>query len=79
MCILTVCCMCNAQTERDVVRAVTPYFEHYSNSAYNTAEKIRVVSARLDRKAKGVDILMNEVFLGQPFTTALVDLSLIHI
>ena len=73
VCILTVCCMCNAQTERDVVRAVTPYFEHYSNSAYNTAEKIRVVSARLDRKAKGVDILMNEVFLGQPFTTALVD------
>ena len=71
--ILMVCCMTNAQTEREVLRAVTPYFEHYSNSAYNNSEKIKVVSAKLDRKAKSVNINMNEVFLGQPFTNALVD------
>ena len=59
--ILMVCCMTNAQTEREVLRAVTPYFEHYSNSAYNNSEKIKVVSAKLDRKAKSVNINMNEV------------------
>ena len=40
MCILMACCICNAQTERDILRAVTPYFERYSNSAYNNAERI---------------------------------------
>ena len=73
LCILMACCICKAQTERDILRAVTPYFERYSNSAYNNAEKIRVISAKPDKKAKSIDILMNEVFLGQPFTTALVD------
>lgn len=70
---LTVCCYCMAQPERTILRSVTPYFEQYSNSAYNNAERIKVETVRLDQRSRCIDILMNEVFLGQPFTSALVD------
>lgn len=65
------CCL--AQPEKTILRAVSPFFEKYSNSAYNNSERIKVESVRLDKRTRRIDILMNEVFLGQPFTSELVD------
>lgn len=62
----------SAQPTRTVKRRLGSYFDNYQNSAYSCKDKAKVEKLFIRKSKKEVEIVVSEIFLGQPFTNELV-------
>lgn len=63
----------SAQSATSIKRKLNTYFGSYHNPAYSCKEKARVEKFYIRPERKEVEIVVSEVFLGQPFTNEVVD------
>ncbi|MCF0196218.1 MAG: hypothetical protein HUK03_03100, partial [Bacteroidaceae bacterium] len=70
--LLLVACHAFAQNNDSQFSRVKNYFENYSNSAYSSADKIKVEDIQIDLQSNRAHIYLNEAFQAQPFTPSLV-------
>ena len=61
-----------AQPTKTVKRRLGSYFNTYQNPAYNCKDKAKVEKLFIRTQKKEVEIVVSEIFLGQPFTNELV-------
>ena len=64
--------MASAQSPKTVKRRLGSYFATYENPAYSCKDKAKVEHLYIRTKQKEVEIVVSEIFLGQPFTNELV-------
>lgn len=62
----------SAQPTKTVKRRLGSYFDTYQNTAYSCKDKAKVEKLHIRTQRKEVEIVVSEVFLGQPFTNELV-------
>lgn len=62
----------SAQPTRTVKRRLGSYFDTYQNSAYTCKDKAKVEKLYIRKRYKEIEIVVSEIFLGQPFTNELV-------
>lgn len=62
----------SAQSSRTVKNRLGAYFKNYENTAYSCKDKAKVEKLLFRTPKKEVEIIVSEVFLGQPFTNELV-------
>lgn len=63
----------SAQSPKTVKRRLGNYFKTYENTAYSCKDKAKVEKLFIRKENKEVEIVVSEVFLGQPFTNELVN------
>lgn len=61
-----------SQPAKQLKNRLGSYFERYQNPSYLNYDKTRIEDIRLHSDTKSIEIVTNEAFLGQPFTTELV-------
>lgn len=62
----------SAQSATSIKRKLNTYFHAYSNPSYTCKEKARVEKFLVRQTRKEVEVVVSEVFLGQPFTNEVV-------
>ncbi len=62
----------SAQSARSIKRRLNVYFRNYENPAYSCKDKAKVEKFYIRSAKKEVEIVVSEVFLGQPFTNEVV-------
>ena len=61
-----------AQPTKTVKRRLGSYFDTYQNPAYSCKDRTKVEKLNIRTQKKEVEIIVSEIFLGQPFTNELV-------
>ena len=64
--------LASAQPTKNVKRRLGSYFKTYENTAYSCKDKAKVEHLYIRTNKKEVEIVVSEIFLGQPFTNELV-------
>lgn len=62
----------SAQATKNTKKRLGSYFDSYQNTAYNCKDKTKVEKLYFRSQHKEVEIVVSEIFLGQPFTNELV-------
>ena len=62
----------SAQATKNTKKRLGSYFDSYQNTAYNCKDKTKVEKLYFRSQQKEVEIVVSEIFLGQPFTNELV-------
>ena len=62
----------SAQATKNTKKRLGSYFDSYQNTAYNCKDKAKVEKLYFRSQHKEVEIVVSEIFLGQPFTNELV-------